>query len=111
MLGILYAMGSAGGGSAPQQGQGNPFGFLIMMALIFGIFYFLTIKPQKKKQKERQEMISRVEKGDKVITSGGIYGMVTGTKEKTLVIKVADNVKIEFARSAISRVEKKAEQA
>ena len=110
MLGILYAMGSAGGGT-PQQGQANPFGFLIMMALIFGIFYFLTIKPQKKKQKERQEMISRVEKGDKIITSGGIYGMVVGTKEKTLIIKVADNVKIEFARSAISRVEKKAEQA
>lgn len=110
MLGILYAMGSAGGGT-PQQSQANPFGFLIMMALIFGIFYFLTIKPQKKKQKERQEMISRVEKGDKVITSGGIYGMVVGTKEKTLVVKVADNVKIEFARSAISRVEKKAEQA
>lgn len=109
MLGILYAMGSAGGGGASQQG--NPFGFLIMMALIFGIFYFLTIRPQQKKQKERQEMISRVEKGDKVITSGGIYGMVVGTKEKTLVIKVADNVKIEFARSAISRVEKKAEQA
>ena len=110
MLGMLYAMGSAGGGT-PQQGQANPFGFLIMMALIFGIFYFLTIKPQKKKQRERQEMISRVEKGDKVITSGGIYGMVVGTKEKTLVIKVADNVKIEFARSAISRVEKEAEQA
>jgi len=110
MLGILYAMGSAGGGT-PQQGQANPFGFLIMMALIFGIFYFLTIKPQKKKQKERQKMISEVEKGDKIITSGGIYGMVVGTKEKTLVIKVADNVKIEFARSAISRVEKNAEQA
>lgn len=110
MLGILYAMGSAGGGT-PQQGQANPFGFLIMMALIFGIFYFLTIKPQKKKQKERQKMISEVEKGDKIITSGGIYGMVVGTKEKSLVIKVADNVKIEFARSAISRVEKNAEQA
>ncbi|MDO9464664.1 MAG: preprotein translocase subunit YajC [bacterium] len=109
MLGVLYAMGSAGGAS--QQGQGNPFGFLIMMALIFGIFYFLTIRPQQKKQKERQEMISKVEKGDKVITSGGIYGMVVGTKEKTLVIKVADNVKVEFARSAVSRVEKKAEQA
>jgi len=109
MLGILYAMGSAGGGTS-QQGQANPFGFLIMMALIFGIFYFLTIRPQQKKQKERQGMISRVEKGDKVITSGGIYGLVVGTKEKTLVIKVADNVKIEFARSAISRVEKKADQ-
>ena len=110
MLGILYAMGSAGGGTS-QQGKANPFGFLIMMALIFGIFYFLTIRPQQKKQKERKEMISRVEKGDKVITSGGIYGMVVGTKEKSLIIKVADNVKIEFSRSAISRVEKKAEQA
>ena len=109
MLSMLYAMGSTGGG-APQQGQGNPFGFLIMMALIFGIFYFLTIRPQQKKQKERKEMISRVKKGDKIITSGGIYGMVVGAKEKTLVIKVADNVKIEFARSAISRVEKKTDQ-
>lgn len=77
---------------------------LIMFALIFVIFYFFIIRPQNKKQKETEKMIASLKKGDKVITIGGIHGTVTATKEQTVIIKVDDNAKIEFNRTAISSV-------
>ncbi len=69
--------------------------------LIFVVFYFLLIRPQQKKQKELGDMISNLKKGDKVITSGGIYGEVENIKEHTFVLKVADKVKIEVLKTAI----------
>lgn len=73
--------------------------------LVFVIFYFFIIRPQNKKQKDTEKMISAVKKGDKVVTIGGVHGEVTSTKEKTLIVKVDDNCKIEFSRSAIASVE------
>ena len=78
---------------------------LLPIVLIFVIFYFFIIMPQNKKQKETEKMISALKKGDKVITIGGIHGVVTSTKEKTVIVKVDDSTKIEFSRSAISSVE------
>ncbi|MDR2601564.1 MAG: preprotein translocase subunit YajC [Spirochaetaceae bacterium] len=72
--------------------------------LIIAIFYFLIIRPQNKKQKETQKMLEALKKGDKVVTIGGVYGTIQNVKEKTVVIKVDDDVKIEFLRSAISSV-------
>ncbi|MCR5724397.1 MAG: preprotein translocase subunit YajC [Treponema sp.] len=88
--------------AAPQQS--------IMMSvmpfiLIIVIFYFFIIRPQNKKQKETQKMIDALKKGDKVVTIGGIHGVVASTKEKTVIVKVDDSTKIEFSRSAISGVE------
>lgn len=72
--------------------------------LIIAIFYFFIIRPQNKKQKETEKMINALKKGDKVITIGGIHGVVSSTKEKTVIVKVDDNTKIEFNRSAIAGV-------
>ena len=73
--------------------------------LVFVIFYFFIIRPQNKKQKETEKMISALKKGDKVITIGGIHGEVSSTKENTVIVKVDENCKLEFSRSAISSVE------
>jgi len=87
---------------APQQG--NILMTVLPFVLIIGIFYLFIIRPQNKKQKETEKMISALKKGDKVITIGGIHGTVHQTKEKTVIIKVDDGTKIEFNRSAIASV-------
>ena len=77
---------------------------LITFVLIILIFYFLIIRPQKKRDKEAKAMIDAMQKGDKVVTIGGIHGTVVTVKEKTVVIKVDDAARIEFSKSAISTV-------
>lgn len=77
---------------------------VIPFVLIIAIFYFFIIRPQNKKQKETQKMIDALKKGDKVVTIGGIHGTVSATKEKTVIVRVDENVKIEFNRSAIAGV-------
>lgn len=78
---------------------------MLPIILIFAIMYFLIFRPQAKKQKKHQAMIEAVQKGDKVVTAGGIHGTVAGIKEKenTLIVKIGDNVKIELSRSSIAR--------
>ena len=87
---------------APQQG--NVLMTVLPFVLIIGIFYLFIIRPQNKKQKETEKMINALKKGDKVITIGGIHGVVQQTKEKTVIVKVDDSTKIEFNRSAIASV-------
>lgn len=92
---------------APPQG-GNPtdslVSTLIMFALIIGIFYFMILRPQQKRQKDRQKMLDSVKKGDKVVTAGGMHGTVAGLDEKTLLLQVGDNIKLKFDRSAVTTV-------
>lgn len=86
---------------------GNSPSLLVSMApiaIIFLIFYFLMIRPQNKKQKETEKMIAALKKGDKIVTIGGIHGVVSTTKEQTVIVKVDDNAKMEFSRSAIAQV-------
>jgi preprotein translocase subunit YajC len=97
-------MGSFGGGGAADGGSQSFITTLIPFALIIGIFYFLIIRPQNKKQKETQRMLSAIKKGDRVVTIGGIHGVVQNVKEGSVVVKVDDNVKIEFSRTAVSAV-------
>ncbi len=85
----------------------NPLAMMIPYALIFGIFYFLVIKPQKAKQTEFQKMIDNLKKNDDIVTSGGIHGTIVNMKEKTLILRIDDNVKIEIDRGAVARIEKK----
>lgn len=87
-----------------QQGGGT-IGFLLPMILIFVVMYFLIFRPQAKKQKEHQKMVESIKKGDKVVTAGGIHGTVSGIKEKekTLLVKIDDNVKIEVSRASIAK--------
>jgi preprotein translocase subunit YajC len=75
-------------------------------AAVIAIFYFMVIRPQNKKQKETQKMLNAVKKGDQVVTIGGINGVITSVKENTVIVKVDDNCKIEFSRSAISSVKR-----
>jgi preprotein translocase subunit YajC len=97
-------------GNAPAAADGAPAGVeqgifsFLPFVLIIAIFYFLIIRPQNKKQKETQKMLEALKKGDKVVTIGGVYGVIQNVKEKTVVIKVDDDTKIEFLRSAVSSV-------
>jgi preprotein translocase subunit YajC len=96
---LLQAAGASGGAS------GGMITTLITFGLVFVIFYFLIIRPQNKKQKETQKMIEAVKKGDKVVTAGGVHATVYTVKEKTVILKVDDNCKMEFSKSAIAAVE------
>ncbi len=92
---------------APPSDGGGGGGFIstiIMFGAIFLIFYFMIIRPQQKRAKERDKLLSNLQKGDKIVTSGGIHGTIAGLDEKTALIQVSDNVKMKFERSAISSV-------
>jgi len=95
-----------------QAGQQptNPLGFAVPMIVIFAIFYFMMIRPQQRKEKERRRMIDTIKTGARVMFSGGILGTVTNVKESTFTVKIADKVKIEVARGAVSRVLEKGEK-
>jgi preprotein translocase subunit YajC len=84
---------------------------IMPLIFVFVIFYFLLIRPQQKRQKAHEKLVAAVKTGDKIVTSSGIHGIVANVKDKTIVVKVADNVKIEFDRSAVTLVEKTAEVA
>jgi len=103
--------GEGGGGCAQggEGGQGGLGGMLVPLILMFAVFYFLLIRPQQKKQKEHQRMVAELQKGDRVITSGGIHGVIASVKEETITVKAADNVKLEISRGNVTRVEKKSE--
>ena len=95
---------------APQGGNGGGmFSTLIMFSLIILIFYFMILRPQQKRQKERQRLLEGVKKGDKVITVGGLHGTVVGLEEKTVLVQVAENIKMKFERSAVSSVTREGE--
>ncbi len=103
LTGIAYAAseGAAQGGQGMQSALGN-YSFIILMVATIAIFYFLLIRPQKKKEKERMEMITALKKGDRVITAGGMYGIIDSFKEGDIVVlKISGNTKVEFLKSAI----------
>ena len=77
---------------------------VLFFAAIFAIFYFLLIRPQQKQRKQREAMLTSVKRGDRVVTSGGLHGTVVGLNEQTVILKVTDQVKLEFDRSAIGRI-------
>ncbi len=80
----------------------NPIMNLIPLLFIFIVFYFLIIRPQKSKDKEHQKMLSELNKNDEVVTSSGIHGTIVNVKDKTLVIRVDDNVKIEIEKNCVA---------
>jgi preprotein translocase subunit YajC len=100
----LLAMGS----QTPPGTEANPTGQLVQMIGMFVIlgvmFYFLLIRPQSKQRKEQEAMIKNIKTGDKILMSNGIFGIVTNVKDKSVMVKIADNVKVEVAKSAIGTV-------
>ena len=97
-MSFISLLQTAAAGSGSMLMSVLPFGLIIL------IFYFFIIRPQNKKQKETEKMLSALKKGDKVVTVGGIHGVISSTKEKTVIVKVDDNAKIEFSRNAIATV-------
>ncbi len=95
-----FAPPGGGGGS----GTGAVVTQLVFFAAIFAIFYFLLIRPQQKQRRQRESLLAAVKRGDRVVTTSGMHGTVTGLGEHTVTLRVADQVKLEFDRSAIGRV-------
>ncbi|MFU8874177.1 preprotein translocase subunit YajC [Micromonospora sp. SL4-19] len=99
---MLYAAGSGGG-----AGGLTP---ILMIALLFGVMYFMMIRPQQKRRREAEQMQSAIGAGDEVVTIGGLYGTVTGVDDETVLLEVAPGVQTKYARPAIARVVNKAER-
>ena len=98
MIDIAYAMGTGGG----QSGQTGGFGALVPLILMFAIFYFLLIRPQQKKQKLHRQMIDTLKKGNRVITSGGLYGRITGISDTVVTLEISEKVRVKVARANIA---------
>jgi preprotein translocase subunit YajC len=87
-------------GSAPAPGV-NPLVQLVPIALVFAIFYFIILLPTRRKQKKLDEFLASLKVGDRVVTTGGIYGSVTKVNERSVQLQIANNVRIEVAKAAI----------
>jgi preprotein translocase subunit YajC len=87
--------------AAPPDGSGNPLIQLVPFALVLGIFYVIILLPMKKRQKKVQEFLSALKVGDRIVTSGGIYGAITKLSDQSVQLQIAQNVRIEVARTAI----------
>jgi preprotein translocase subunit YajC len=107
LIDIAYAMGQGGGA---EQGAGG-FASFIPLILMFVIFYFLLIRPQQKKTKEHREMISNLKRGDRVVTSGGLHGRITGMDDTVLTVEIAEKVRVKVQRGNVSALVKPAPPA
>jgi preprotein translocase subunit YajC len=106
-MNLAHAADLAFAAASPPGGAGGSSALLtqiVFFAAIFAIFYFLLIRPQQKQKRDREAMISAVKPGDRVVTSGGMHAVVTKVNEHTVVLRVADQVKMEFDRSAVGRI-------
>ena len=90
----IFAQAAAPGGSMG--------GMLLTFGLMFAVMYFLIIRPQQKRQKEHQKLLDAVKKGDRVISSGGLHGVVKDVREDTLLVKIAENTVVELSRGAVA---------
>jgi len=97
---ILFAMMPAD----PSGAGPSPFSMLLPILGMLLIFYFLLIRPQQKRQKEMQKMLQSIKKGDRVVTASGLYGTVVGVKDDIVVLTIADNVKVEMMKNAVTAI-------
>src|SRR5574341_1400577 len=97
---VAYAAASPPGGG----GSGALVTQLLFFAAIFAIFYFLLIRPQQKQRREREQLLRALKRGDRVVTSSGLHGTITGLTDTTVTLRVSDQVRLEFDRSAIGRI-------
>jgi len=99
---MAYAMGTGGTGS--PEGQGGGLISFIPLILMFVIFYFLLIRPQQRKAKQHKELLGALKKGDKVVSSGGLHGTVTGLTDDVVTMEIAPKVRVKVSRGSISAV-------
>ncbi|MFC1913607.1 preprotein translocase subunit YajC [Chloroflexota bacterium] len=105
MVALPIMLVSLGGCTLPETtegGGGFDWTLIVFLVFIFGLMYFVLIRPQRKKQKEHQQLVEELRRGDKVITAGGIYGVIESTSEDSIVIKVESGVTMRVARSSVS---------
>jgi preprotein translocase subunit YajC len=101
----MLGMPESGAGGAASGGGGTQLiTMLVTFGLIIVVFYFLVIRPQNKKQKDAKKMLQSITKGDKVVTIGGMHGSVESVKDDSVVLRVDDNVKLKFSKSAVATV-------
>lgn len=104
---LAYAMGT--GGTGGSGGQGGGLGAFLPLIIMFAIFYFLLIRPQQKKAKQHRAMLSAVKKGDKIISSGGLHGVITGLTDDVITMEIAPKVRVKISRSSVGAVIKKSD--
>ena len=102
MLDILFPLLQSGSGAAPAGAMGGGSSMLIFLLLMILIFYFFMIRPQQKKQKKIEEARNSLQRGDKVVTIGGIHGKIVDVKDRTFTLEIAHDVRIEVDKAAIS---------
>ena len=108
MLGVAFAQATPGAAEGPSS-MDQMLHMLLLLGVTVGIVYFMIIRPQHRKQKEPAAMLASIRKGDRVLTTGGLFGTVVGTKDDVVVLKVADDVKMEFSRQAIVQIKERSE--
>ncbi len=108
ILGLVVALLASvvllGGCVVPAEGAEGGFDWtlIIFLALMFGLFYFLMVRPQRRRQKEHQKLVEELKRGDKVITAGGIYGVIESTSEDSIVIRVESGTTMRVARGSVA---------
>ena len=98
------------GGCVPAgetSGTTDVWTFVIFLALMFGMFYFIMVRPQRRRQQEHQKLVSELNRGDKIVTAGGIYGVIESTSEDSIVIKVESGATIRLAKGSVSLKQEK----
>ena len=108
MINLVYAMGTGGAGGA---GGGGGLGAFLPLIIIFAIFYFLLIRPQQKKSKQHKQLLADLKKGDKVVSSGGLHGVITGLADDVITVEISPKVRVKITRSSIAGVIRKSETA
>ncbi len=109
-LRVAYALGARPG----QGGEASPGGFmapLVTFGILIAIFYFLLIRPQQKQRREHAKMVEGLKKGDEVVTQGGLHGSIYKIKDDTIVLEVADGVRLRFSKSAVAGLKAKSQEA
>jgi preprotein translocase subunit YajC len=104
MFDVAYAMGIGGG-----EGQGSGLGAFLPLIIIFAIFYFLLIRPQQRKAKQHKQVLAALKKGDRVVSSGGLHGVITGLTEDTVTMEISPKVRVRVSRGYIAGIVRKGE--
>ena len=102
LVACLLSLGGCIPAEAPEEGGGFDWTIIIFLALIFGLFYFVFIRPQRRRQKEHQEMVLELRRGDRVVTSGGIYGQIESISDDSIVIKVESGATMRVAKDSVA---------
>ena len=89
-----------------SEAAAPPFLQFLPIIFVFIVFYFLLIRPQQKQRKEHAQMLTRLDKNDEVVTVGGVHGTIVGINDKTVTLRIADNVRVEFEKSSVTQVTK-----